>query len=251
MAKKLIYNYTFDASAQTVVIKGLYKLRTLQLITNVTDQTIIYNFADTNKGGTTSYNSDNDETTITLEYNTTTMSDSDELQIFVDEQENKIEAGESLLDPVHKFRVSNPENLIDTDFEYGLQPTKWETLELVNNIPSTYTRAPGISIGGISQVNITNNSDEVTVVCTINHDLAVGDPIEVQGTNVRTVNGKYIITAVPSDTTFVYRAGAQQSATANTKTAYTTIIPGSFFTGSSIEYERSRGIETDNADPST
>ena len=251
MAKKLIYNYTFDASAQTVVIKGLYKLRTLQLITNVTDQTIIYNFADTNKGGTTSYNSDNDETTITLEYDTTTMSDSDELQIFVDEQENKIEAGESLLDPVHKFRVSNPENLIDTDFEYGLQPTKWETLELVNNIPSTFTRAPGVSIGGISQVNITNNSDEVTVVCTINHDLAVGDPIEVQGTNVRTVNGKYIITAVPSDTTFVYRAGSVQSTTANTKTAYTTIIPGSFFTGSNIEYERSRGIETDNADPST
>ena len=251
MAKKLIYNYTFDASAQTVVIKGLYKLRTLQLITNVTDQTIIYNFADTNKGGTTSYNSDNDETTITLEYNTTTMSDSDELQIFVDEQENKIEAGESLLDPVHKFRVSNPENLIDTDFEYGLQPTKWETLELVNNVPSTFTRAPGISIGGISQVNATNNSDEITVVCTINHDLAVGDPIEVQGTSVRTVNGKYIITAVPSDTTFVYRAGALQSATANVKTAYTTIIPGSFFTGSNIEYEKSRGIETDNADPST
>ena len=35
------------------------------------------------------------------------------------------------------------------------------------------------------------------------------------------------------------------------KTAYTTIIPGSFFTGSNIEYEKSRGIETDNADPST
>ena len=122
MAKKLIYNYTFDASAQTIVIKGLYKLRTLQLITNVTDQTIIFNFADTNKGATTSYNSSTDETTITLEYDTTTMSDSDELQIFVDVQENKIDASESLLDPVHKFRVSNPENLIDTDFEYGLQP---------------------------------------------------------------------------------------------------------------------------------
>ena len=28
------------------------------------------------------------------------------------------------IDPVTKLRVSNPENLIDTDFEYGLQPTK-------------------------------------------------------------------------------------------------------------------------------
>ena len=49
MAKKLIYNYTFDASAQTLVISGNFKLRTIQLITNVTDGIIIYNFADPNK----------------------------------------------------------------------------------------------------------------------------------------------------------------------------------------------------------
>jgi len=39
------------------------------------------------------------------------------------------------IDPVTKLRVSEPSNLIDTDFEYGLQPTKWETLELINNTP--------------------------------------------------------------------------------------------------------------------
>ena len=134
MAKKLIYNYAFDASAQTITITGLYTLRTLILITNVTDGAIIYNFADANTGGTTSYDADNNETTITLEYNTTSMSDSDEIQILVDEQENRIDPGESILDPVHKMRVSNPQNLIDTDFEYGLQPTKWETIELVDNL---------------------------------------------------------------------------------------------------------------------
>jgi len=32
------------------------------------------------------------------------------------------------IDPVTKLRISQPENLIDTDFEYGLQPTKWETV---------------------------------------------------------------------------------------------------------------------------
>ena len=36
-----------------------------------------------------------------------------------DAGDTKIDAGESLIDPVHKFRVSNPQNLIDTDFEYG------------------------------------------------------------------------------------------------------------------------------------
>ena len=139
MAKKLVYNYTFDASAQTIVIDGNFKLRTIQLITNVTDGIIIYNFADPVKGGSISYDSTNDQTTITLEHNTTSMSDSDELQIFVDIPEDKVEFGETYTDPVSKLRVSTPENLIDTDFEYGLQPTKWETLELVNNIPSAYT----------------------------------------------------------------------------------------------------------------
>ena len=35
------------------------------------------------------------------------------------------------------------------------------------------------------------------------------------------------------------------------KTAYTTIIPGSFFTGSSVEYNNFEGINTDAANPST
>ena len=46
MSKKLVYNYEFDASAQTITIGGNYSLRKLILITNVTDGVIIYNFAD-------------------------------------------------------------------------------------------------------------------------------------------------------------------------------------------------------------
>jgi hypothetical protein len=29
-------------------------------------------------------------------------------------------------DPVAKYRVSTPQSLIDTDFEYGQQSVKWE-----------------------------------------------------------------------------------------------------------------------------
>jgi hypothetical protein len=251
MAKKLVYNYTFDASAQTVVFDGNFKLRTIQLITNVTDGIIIYNFADGAKGGTVSYNSTNDETTITLEHDTTSMSDSDELQIFVDIPEDKVEFGETYTDPVSKLRVSTPENLIDTDFEYGLQPTKWETLELVNNIPSAYTRAPGVSIPGIVSVNATNNSETINVTTSEEHGLSIGDPIEVRGLTSRTANGKYLITQVPTTSTFNYKASAVQSSTGDQKTAYTTIIPGSFFTGSSITYDKFEGINTDGANPST
>ena len=143
MAKKLVYNYEFDASAQTIKIGGNYSVRKLILITNTTDGVIIYNFADPSAGATVYYDTLTDKTTITLEYNTTAMSDSDELQILADDGgDTKIDAGESLIDPVHKFRVSNPQNLIDTDFEYGLQPTKWETIELVDNLSLIHISEP-------------------------------------------------------------------------------------------------------------
>ena len=251
MAKKLLFNYTFDASAKTIVVSGNFKLRRIQLITNVTDGIIIYNFADGNKGGSVSYNSTNDETTITLEHDTTSMSDSDEIQIFVDIPNDKIEFGETYTDPVSKLRVSTPENLIDTDFEYGLQPTKWETVELVNNIPSAYTRAPGVSIPGITAVNSTNNSEVINVSTADEHGLSIGDAIEVRGLISRTANGKYLITQIPTATSFNYKASAVQSASTSQITAYTTIIPGSFFTGSSIEYNKFEGINTDGANPST
>ena len=251
MAKKLVYNYTFDASAQTIKITGLYTLRTLVLITNVTDQQIIYNFADSSAGGTVSYNSTNDETTITLEYDTTSMSDGDELQILADDgADTKIDAGESLVDPVHKFRVSNPQNLIDTDFEYGLQPTKWETIELVNNIPSLYSRDSGITLDGISNITTVSGTDIITVTFVAAHGLNIGDPIDIQGTSSITANGKYVVVSRENSTTFTYKARAIQSATQSINTAYTTVIPSAFFDGSEIIFDES-GIVTDNAVPST
>lgn len=83
--KKLIKydlgSYTFNATGQTVTITGVPTLyqEQLLLITNTTDGIIIGNFADPNKGMTI-----NSANTITLEYNTTSMSDSDALQIYVD-----------------------------------------------------------------------------------------------------------------------------------------------------------------------
>jgi hypothetical protein len=66
------------------------------------------------------------------------MSDTDELQIFIDDGSTDVTVNDRFVDPVSKIRVSNPENLIDTDFEYGLQSTKWETLELTANIPTFF-----------------------------------------------------------------------------------------------------------------
>ena len=128
MAKKLVYNSTFTpgaAGAGTIAITGNYPLKVFQLITNVTDGIIIFNFADPANGGTVSYNSVTNQTTLTLEHDTSAMDAADDIQIFIDKQEQKVDFSETFTDPVSKLRVSNPQNLIDTDFEYGLQPTKW------------------------------------------------------------------------------------------------------------------------------
>lgn len=79
--KKRLTGYTFDASAQTVVHASFsdVTLAGIQLITNVTDGLVIYNFADATKGGTLSTD------TLTLEYDTTSMSDTDELMILVED----------------------------------------------------------------------------------------------------------------------------------------------------------------------
>lgn len=77
--KKLVTSYTFDASLKTIDSADFTSLEKIQLVTNVTDGIIIYNFADSAKNGTLS------GTTLTLDYDTTSMDDTDKLQIFVED----------------------------------------------------------------------------------------------------------------------------------------------------------------------
>jgi hypothetical protein len=79
--KKLISNYTFNPSAKTVTFSdyAAIDLESLLLITNVTDNVIIYNFADPSRGGGVNGN------TVTLTYDTTSMSSTDALQIYYED----------------------------------------------------------------------------------------------------------------------------------------------------------------------
>ncbi len=103
-----IGSYTFDASAQTVTIAGTktFKIEEILSIINVTDQEIIYSPSDEDKGGTISSN------VITLEYDTTSMADTDDLQIFVqynNSEDYDLAAQTSV--------VRNPQNSNYTDAE--------------------------------------------------------------------------------------------------------------------------------------
>lgn len=79
--KKLISNYTFDPVARTISFADYtaINLEGLLLVTNVTDNQIIYNFADPCFGGGVNGN------TVTLTYDTTSMSSTDALQIYYDD----------------------------------------------------------------------------------------------------------------------------------------------------------------------
>ena len=79
--KKLITSYNFDSINKKIILNEYTSIKKegVLLITNVTNNVIIYNFANSSLGGTVSGN------TIILSYNTTTMSNSDNIMILYDD----------------------------------------------------------------------------------------------------------------------------------------------------------------------
>lgn len=249
MAKKLqVGTYRFDASEQIVYIQGNVQPEKFLLITNITDNTIIYNFADPSLGFAGKfYNQTNDETEFSLVYNTTSMSDTDVLQIFTDMDYQEITPSEDMLDPVGKMRVSNPANLIDTDFEYGLQSTKWETLQTVNNIPTIFSNSGDTPVDGILTVDAVSGSKNVKVTTSLNHGLSIGDAVSVQGLSQYQAEGFFIVTAVPTTLTFFFELDVPANFSGDLSGSYTTIIAGKFFEGSTLPVSTSDGASTDGA----
>lgn len=82
--KILVENYTFNSATKQIALTDYtsVNLESFLLITNVTDNIIIYNFADPAKGGTVAGN------VLTLDFDTTGMSNTDNLQIFIDDGES-------------------------------------------------------------------------------------------------------------------------------------------------------------------
>jgi hypothetical protein len=152
------------------------------------------------------------------------------------------------IDPVTKLRVSQPENLIDTDFEYGLQPTKWETVELINNTPSFFSKSGDTTIPNIVSITTNAGTREITVVCALEHGVSVGIPIQVTGTKSVTADGSYIINSIPNTTTFTYLCKANQPTTSSIEDLYSSIITGEFFQGSQLRVADASGIVTNNAE---
>ena len=185
MARKAINytNYTFTPGASGVgqiVIPQYIARERLILITNVTKDLVIYNFSDPSRLAT-SYsavvNGATGSTTIVLSYNTSAMSSTDKLSIVVDEYAERSQPAEEFYDPVGKQRVSTPQSLIDTDFEYGNQTSKWEALGTTNWHSAGYNLYPPLSLAttGLTVTGMTMTAGSKTVtVLTSGGTLPVG-----------------------------------------------------------------------------
>jgi hypothetical protein len=143
---------------------------------------------------------------------------------------------ENSFDSVNKLRTANPQALIDTDFEYGMQISKWENLGLMNNRPFSFPSSNVVP--NIEAINLPTNSRTVTVTTSEPHGLSVGSSISVQDTFLSLSNGNFIIESA-TGTTFTYTARALNvSATTPINDLFdvnkTAIYSGTTYTNSKI-----------------
>jgi hypothetical protein len=261
MSKKLITKYVFTpgiAGAGTVAIPGRHTLEKILLITNVTTNTILYNFASATYAGTTAVFTAADDatnfptltqredgyTTITLAISTTGMT-GDKLQIFVEDTEKHTQTKpwDFGTDAIERMRVSNPESLIDADFEYGLQPTKWAGYGTVRGYPSAY-ELPGIDLTVTAittdyQTTSTSNS-LITVTTSTNHGIVAGGVVNISGLNSGTTgfsraDGNFIVNSGSGNSLTYFARGVVGTANGQSLFTDTTLLKGgSLYTGASI-----------------
>ena len=251
MARKQIHKYTFTPATNTIVLDGIYNRDRILLINNATDNDEMFAFSsEFNSLVSYSFDGPNETTTLVLNKDCSAMDAADVLQIWIDTDYTEIQPSESYTDPVSKLRVSTPENLIDTDFEYGLQSTKWETLELVKNIPTFFSRNGDEDIE-IADVTTQANSNIIVVNTVDVHNLVQGNPIIVQGTKNNNANGAFVVTKILDDRTFQYTAKRTIVRAESIKDTYTQVFLGSIYQGTEFKLSNIDGVITDGASPST
>ncbi len=265
MAKKLIDQYVFTpgaANVGTVRFPERYRLENILLITNTTRNIVLYNFADSGFSGTTAtyiegnlagsfptiLQSTGGYTTVTIDIDTSAMSASDRIQIYVDDPSSD---GATYFRPwafgtdaIERMRVSTPESLIDADFEYGLQPTKWAGYGSIRGYLSAYD-LPGVDLTVTAittdfQTTSTTNS-LITVTFSTTHNLLAGGAVNISGlnkaiTNFSAADGTFIIFSVPTTSSLTYFARAVVGTASGQSLFTSTTIAkrGALYTGAAI-----------------
>ena len=278
------------ANAGTVTIPGMYSQEKLLLITNITKGIILFNFADTatgvynvvfkpggipsslgdsskavyNDNAPLGYSSSNlakiqnvesgyGETTIYLKTDTSSMSSTDHLSVLVEETYQFTRPWSDFgTDAIERARVSVGQSMIDADFEYGLQPTKWQGFQTVGNYPSIYEAVtPDLQVQTLIS---TGNTQSLITGYSPGHGLIVGDPITVSQLNIavngfgKAEGGSLIFAANTNYFTYFAKGQVGSQDGTNLTTIRSQIRKGGFYSGSDLPLTT---ISTDGNSPST
>ena len=241
-----------------IEVLGKIQLEDILIITNVTDNTVIYNFADDAKGGTVEFSQGNSPsyprassvnegtTIIHFYFDTSSMSTNDNIQIFFEESELKVRLADISMDAMERVKIGKPQAMLDADFEYGLQPTKWQAIATERGYPSVYEiPASDIEVTTVTTDASTPNSGVgaslITVTTTTPHELEPGDPFTIRALSssilgFNRAEGTFIINTVNSTTSFTYYAKSKVGTTSGQilATNNTQLRRGGFYTGSQI-----------------
>jgi hypothetical protein len=267
MARQLVEKYIFTpgaANAGTVKFPGKVDETQLLIITNKTTQENIYALGDPTRSGSLVYDADDNSTffseqdgvtTVTLSKDTSSMLSTHKIAVYTDAPKqigNIIRPYAFGVDAVERMRVSNPQSLIDADFEYGLQTTKWQNYADIRGVPGIYEK-PGLDIF-LSGVTTNGASPSlITVTTSVDHGLVPNDAVIVYGlgntsTSAR-AEGAFVINSVPTSTTFTYFAkGVVGTNNLSLFTGITYARRGGFYDGSSLPIS---SVSSDGANPST
>jgi hypothetical protein len=266
MARQLIEKYIFSPNtpgAGTLKFPGKVDLTQLLIIANKTQQTNIYAIGDPTKNGTISYDPDDNTTfyseqngvsTVTFSADTSAMLSSDAIAIYSDAPKNIgniVRPYAFGVDAVERQRVANPQSLIDADFEYGLQPTKWQNYTDIRNIPGIYER-PGLDLFITNIITDGGNPSVITVTCSADHGLSVAQPVIMFGlgnvSNAARAEGAFVVATVPTSTSFTFFAkGIVGTNGVSVYTGSTYGRRGGFYAGSAIPIT---GYASDGNSPS-
>jgi hypothetical protein len=263
MAKQLIRSYVLvpgTIGTSAVKIPGKWDLNQILVITDTTNNTFLYNFADPTFSGTSvTFTRNNDPampqilqntdgfTTINLRVDTTGYA-GHTLQIFVERNEIITRPWPMGTDAFERTRMSAPTSMLDADFEYGLQPTKWLQLELLRSYPSIY-EVPGTDINptsittDFSASSADPNINSLISVTTdpTQHNLSTGSAVTIKGLlstsqGFSKAEGTFVVNSVTSVVSFTYYAKGRVGSAVNESlvTPYSVVRRGGFYTGAAI-----------------
>ena len=255
-----------DEGVGSVKFQGKYSIDEILLITNSTKSEVIYNFTSITTGGVVTINTNSVTedldfakflqitdgiTTIKLNYNTSAHSSTDDIQLFVEQIEN----GKSVVttrpydfgtDAIERPRAANPLSMLDADFEYGLQPTKWAAIATLRGYPSVY-EVPGTDTQVVSVVTDASAGTSgigqslITVTTVGPHGFTAGTPITIKAledsvNGAARAEGSFVIVEIPTTSTFTFYAKSKVGTVNPTtlSTTYTQLRQAGFYTGATI-----------------